>query len=182
MFRVFWRPVRPPDTCRPSRRAYLLGQCLPYRYTIRKNDCVPQRVDLVALDVRWEPNAPDAVLARSDRGGATLALRAHPDDDDQRTVILSWTGCVAAVDGPYNDEARHRHPLYGIGLMGVLWIGEVHRSVWLETISSAIHPNAARGLRHFVLPLKERTIEVAARAVEVSRSDLSPSDAAVDAL
>jgi hypothetical protein len=143
---------------------------------------VPAEVMQVDFGVRWEPNAPDAVLATDDRGGAALALRAHFDDPDQRTVVLRWNHCLGVVDGPYNDEALHLHPLYESGLRDVLWAAEVRGSQWLESIRLAVAPNAFAGLRHFLLPLKERTVEVAARDLEISRSDAEPSAAAAAAL
>jgi hypothetical protein len=139
---------------------------------------VTLRVVELALGVRWEPNAPEAVLVTPDFGPAALAIRAHFDDTDERTVVLRWTHCLAVIDGPYNDEALNRHPLYEAGLKDVHWLGEVHDSAWLPSVSGAIHPAAAAGLRHFILPLKERTIELAAHDVEVLRSELAPLSAA----
>jgi hypothetical protein len=42
----------------------------------------------LAGEVRWEPNAPEACLVSDDQGRAALAQRAHPDDSDQRCVVL----------------------------------------------------------------------------------------------
>jgi hypothetical protein len=141
-------------------------------------------VELVEVDigVRWEPNAPSAIVVTDDLGSATVALRAHLDDGDQRTVVLRWSQCLAVVDGRFNDETRHLHPLYEQGLNGVLWIAEVRGSEWLESMRPAVSSSAAAGVRHFVLPLKERTIEIAARGLGVSRSGAAPAAAAVAAL
>src|SRR6266852_6280012 len=49
---------------------------------------------------RWEPNAPEAVLAVSDAGRAALALKAHFDDADQDCVVFVWSGTQAAIMGP----------------------------------------------------------------------------------
>jgi hypothetical protein len=143
---------------------------------------MPEEVKDLALGVRWEPNAPGAVLMTNDVGGAAVAMRAHFDDADQRTVVLLWSHCLAVVDGPYNDEARHLHPLYEAGLKGNLWIAEVDGSQWLEQIRPAVADIAFSGLRHFVVPLKERTVQVAARELVVSRSESEPAAAAVTAL
>jgi hypothetical protein len=53
---------------------------------------VAERVELydLHLDVplRWEPNAPEAFLVSDDMGRGALAQHAHPDDPDQRCVVL----------------------------------------------------------------------------------------------
>jgi hypothetical protein len=141
---------------------------------------VSERVEELGLGVRWEPNAPDAVVCSDDLGRATLALVAHPDDDDQRSVILTWTGVLAVCATPHNDEARHLHPLDERGLRDLLWAGVVADSTWIGALAPAVHN--ASGTLHYVLPLKERTIEVAARDLAVSRSDLEPPKAAANAL
>lgn len=140
------------------------------------------RVAELSIGVTWDPNAPYAVLVSGDFGPLVLALDAHLDDPDQRAVVLRWHHCVAVIDGPYNDEAIHLHPLYHAGLKDVLWMGEVQGSEWLAAIAPAMSPVAAEGLRHFVVLLKERTVEVAAERLEVLRLHGSTRDAAFAAL
>lgn len=51
-----------------------------------------EHVTVLDLGVTWEPNAPDAILLSNDSGKTALALNAQADDDDQRCVVLVWTG------------------------------------------------------------------------------------------
>jgi hypothetical protein len=127
------------------------------------------------LGVMWNPNAPDAVLVSTDDGRAALAMNAHPSDEDQRVVVLVWSGCHAAVMAPPNDEARDQHRLFGIGLRELLWAGEVEGSQWAATVD----PLKARPPgTHFVVLTKEATVEVLARALTVRRLPGSTRDAA----
>jgi hypothetical protein len=50
------------------------------------------RVVRSGMNVRWEPNAPDAVMVSDDSGRTVLAVRSHPEDTDQRNVVLVWRG------------------------------------------------------------------------------------------
>ncbi len=136
-----------------------------------------ERVVPLELGVEWEPNAPHALLVVQDRGVAWLVLNAHPTDADQRPVTLVWEGCLAAVMQPPNDESASGHRLYGAGLENVMWAGEVLDSGWIAELEhqDRAHPrhDPARfaGLRHFILPLKEKTVEIVANKVLVVRSD-----------
>ena len=123
---------------------------------------VVERVVPLELGVTWEPNAPRATLRSSDDGNACLTLRAHPDDQDQRDVVITFDRCRAAAQLPFNDEALHLHPFQGLGLREVLWAGEVLDSTWL--------PAGRASSRHFVFPLKECVVEVLAGSLDVSRS------------
>jgi len=133
---------------------------------------------------RWEPNAPEAVLAVSDAGRAALALKAHFDDADQDCVIFAWSGTQAAIMGPPDDEARPGHRLYSLGLSDLLWAGQVEQSEWIMDLERQVrdHPHhyAARFARltHFIVPLKESTVEVAAERVTVLRRPGPTSSAA----
>ena len=50
-----------------------------------------ERVEpMPGVDVTWEPNAPNAVLVSDDFGRGALAVRAHPNDSDQRVVLLRF--------------------------------------------------------------------------------------------
>lgn len=69
-------------------------------------------------------------------------------------------------------------PLYARGLSTVLWAGEVLESQWIADLQrqNRVHPRHdpaafVAGLRHFILPLKERTVEVVASGWQVLRSD-----------
>ena len=77
------------------------------------------------VDITWEPNAPDATLISDDLGRGALALKAHPSDSDQRTVVLRFDLVIYSVMTPPNDEGLNHHPLYDRGLKGLLWLGVV---------------------------------------------------------
>lgn len=127
---------------------------------------MPEKVVSIEPDVRWEPNAPMAALAMDDDGTAHLALNAHFDDEDHRCVVLVWTGVAGIRMGLPNDEARHLHRLHDRGLKDLLWLGEVLGSAWVtELASMSANPPG----RHFVVPLKEDTVEVVAADLAVER-------------
>ena len=144
-----------------------------------------ERVVTLDLGVEWEPNAPEAVFLSDDSGRAFLALSPHPNDSDLRMVVIVWTGARAALMQPPNDEALSGHPLYDKGLAEVRWSGEVLDSAWIERLErqNRVHPHhdPARfsTLRHFILPLKEDTVEVVAREITVRRIDASTSSDAL---
>jgi hypothetical protein len=114
---------------------------------------------------QWEPNAPEAVLAVSDRGRAVLAVNAHPAEPDEDCVVFVWSGSRAAIMGSPNDEARSGYRLYSRGLSGGLRAGTVEQSEWIKDLErrNRVHPNhdPARFARltHFILLLKEDTVE-----------------------
>ena len=124
---------------------------------------------------RWDPNVPNAVLAISDAGRAALAVGAHFDDANQDCVVFVWSGTRAAVMGSPNDEALPGHRLYQRGLSGLVWAGQVEQSEWIADLErqNRGHPqhDAARFARltHFILSLKEGTVEVVAEKVTVVR-------------
>jgi hypothetical protein len=136
---------------------------------------VAERVAPVDLDTRWEPNAPAARLFAADEGETRLTLRAHPDDPDQRSVGLVWSGCLATRMEPPNDEAISGHRLYDLGMRDVLWLGEVFESELIADLEerNRVHPlhRAERytDLRHWVAPLKECVVEVVGRSLRVER-------------
>lgn len=137
-----------------------------------------ERVVPVLEGVTWEPNGPSAVLVQNDRAVACLALDPHRHDPDERTVVLVWQGCSFVAMGDPNDEGRHAHRLYGAGLDGLLWAGEVVNSSW-------IHERPTRGqpsLRHFVVPTKEALVEVMAATVGVVRTVGPTAEAALRTL
>ncbi len=147
---------------------------------------VAERVLSWDIGFRWEPSAPDAVLAVADSGRAVLALRPHFDDPDQDCVVVVWSGTRAAVMGPPNDEARSGHRLYRRGLAELLWAGQVEHSEWiadLERQNRGHNPHdSARYARltHFILPLKDSVVEVAAEDAAVLRRSGSTVGAAAE--
>ncbi|HEX6420051.1 MAG TPA: hypothetical protein VFZ77_16235 [Acidimicrobiales bacterium] len=121
------------------------------------------------------PNAPAALLTATDDGEARLRLRAHPDDHDQRRLDLVWSGCRLARMEPPNDETISGHRLYEAGLREVLWLGEVDESELIVDLErrSRVHPRHSAalysGLRHWVVALKECTVEVVACSLRIKR-------------
>lgn len=128
----------------------------------------------------WEPNAPEAVLVCDDFARAALAQRAHPNDPDQRCVVLRWDMVIHAQLTPPNDEGRHEHRLYDVGLRDLLWIGVVQESELVEQMKPS-WPRAG-GQRavpiHYVVVSKECVVEVVALDVEMFRIDGRPRQAA----
>lgn len=135
--------------------------------------------------LRWEPNAPEACLLSDDFARAALAQRAHPDDPDQRCVVLRWDMALLAQLGSPNDEGRQQHRLYEVGLREVLWLGVVHESELVARLRPMWTP-VGGGSRiqpmHYVVPSKECVVEVVAADVELFRIDGTPVEAAARSL
>jgi hypothetical protein len=76
---------------------------------------------------------------------------------------------------PPNDEAISGHRLYRVGLREARWVGEVHESELIAELEqrSRVHErhDAARfgDYRHWIVRLKECTVEVVARELVVER-------------
>jgi hypothetical protein len=101
------------------------------------------------------------------------------DDVDRRCVVLVWTGCSRVVMGFPNDEASNQHRLYESGFKGLLWAGQVLNSTWI----ASEEPMSGRPRHaHYIVPTKERTVEVVADQVEILRIDGTTRDAALKAL
>jgi hypothetical protein len=147
-----------------------------------------ERVVPWIASVRWEPNAPAAVLIVTDAGLAALALRPHPADTGHTCVVFAWSGTQEAVMGAPNDEARPGHQLHKRGLAELSWAGTVEHSERIARLEQAnrIHRrhDAERfsRLHHYILPLKEDTVEVIAETVTVQRQPGPPLHAASLAL
>jgi len=133
------------------------------------------RVVALADSLRWEPNAPEAVLSTDDGARAVLALNPHFDDGDQSAVVLLWRGVYSASMGYPNDEGRRDHSLYHSGLNTLVWMGEVQGG---PQVPRPFGPQP----RHFLLPLKETVVEVLADSYAVVRILGSTRDAMTAAL
>jgi acetyl-CoA acetyltransferase len=123
---------------------------------------------VVPLDVmvRWDAIAPAAEIAGPVDGVAAVALAPHPDDADQRTVILRWTGARSVtISDPHAPLSRHR--LYEHGLRDIAWMGVVR--------NTGVDPEGL--VQHLVL-LDDRTVEVVAELLTVQRSKGSTADVA----
>jgi intracellular sulfur oxidation DsrE/DsrF family protein len=149
---------------------------------------VNENVVSIDLGVDWEPSAPEAVMRVDDRGTTALALRAHSDDDDQRAVVLVWSGSEYSAMSSPNDEARNGHRLYEKGLQNVLWAGQVLGSELINQLErqNSVHPlhrpTRFAGLIHHVILTKESTVEVVANSLAVRRLPGSTARAAESAL
>ncbi len=127
-------------------------------------------------------------MISNDLGRTALALRAHPDDTDERSVALVWNGVESAALSAPNDEAVSGHRLWRHGLSEVLWMGVVVNSALRSELKrqNVVHPghDPARfdQLEHYVVLLKECVAEVVAMSVEVHRMDGGTLESAVAAL
>ena len=140
-----------------------------------------ERVEIYDVDVVWDSNAPEARLLTGDLGEVVLALNAHSNDADERCVVLRWSGSRTASMGAPNDEALQGHRLYGQGLERIRWIGVVRDSLLIAELErrNRVHdrhdPSRYAALTHFIIPLKESTVEVVARDLRIDRVDGSTS-------
>ena len=137
-----------------------------------------ERVVESGMRIQWEPNAPSAVMVSDDAGRTALALRAHPDDPDQRHLVLLWRRVEFAALSAPNDEAISGHPLWREdGLGEVRWLGLVEGSRRVRTLAdqNAAHPShdprRYEFLDHYIAPLKECIAEVVAGSVETHRHE-----------
>jgi hypothetical protein len=142
-----------------------------------------EHVVTLDLGVRWNPNAPEALLLSDDFGKTMLALNPHHGDPDRRCVVLVWSGARSASRADPNDEAISGHRLYERGLNKVLWAGDVRGSNAIRALEmqNRVHPyhdpSRFEGLVHHVVLLKECVVEVVAEAVSVRRFEGRTLDA-----
>lgn len=96
--------------------------------------------------IRWDPNAPAAVLIITTAGRAALALRPHPDDTGRDCVVLVWSGTQETVMGAPNDEALPGHRLYDRGLAELAGAGVVEHSERIARLEQVnrVHPPGTR--------------------------------------
>jgi hypothetical protein len=144
---------------------------------------VVERVEVLDLGVVWDPNAPEAILASNDRGRAVLALNPRHDDEDQRCVVLLWTGTRSARLSDPNDEAISGHRLYRKGLAAVVWSGRVRDSETVRRLEqqNRVHPRhdpaSFESLVHHIVLLKEGVAEVVAATLSIRRLNGSTLEA-----
>jgi len=138
--------------------------------------------------IEWDPNAPEAVLVYDEQNRAFLALNSYMDDEDTRCVVFCWNSVHhAQMSGP-NDEARSGHRLYNFGLSSLLWMGIVECSSLMHYLErqNSVHerhdPRRFEKLVHYILPLKEGTVEVLAESLTIRRLGTSTREAAIIAL
>jgi hypothetical protein len=128
--------------------------------------------------LQWEPNVPEAFFVSDDGGRGALAQRAHPDDPDQRCVVLRWDVVHYALMSPPNDEGRRLHRLYEVGLKELDWLGVVRDSSLVDGLRPALGRMAVFVPLHYVAVSKECVFEVLAENVDVFRIEGSTRQAA----
>lgn len=140
------------------------------------------------LGVKWNPNAPEALLLSDDFGKTVLALKPHHDDPDRRCVVLVWSGARSSCLADPNDEAISGHRLYNSGLSDVLWAGVVRDSEVIRGLEmqNRVHPShdpsRLTRLAHHIVLLKECVAEVVAEGVVIQRFEGTTLDAAAAAM
>ena len=137
------------------------------RASLARAKHVVERVQADRPGLRWEPNGvmePELDVACTT---ARLHLGPHPDDADRRGVLLAFEDVRHVSFGFPNDEGRFHHRLWRFGLSEVHWIGKVEGSQLIEEVTHASALPSA--LTHWVVLLKEETVEVVARGLEVTR-------------
>ena len=142
-----------------------------------------ETVQSIDIGVVWNDGVPEAVIITAGRHSA-LALNAEEDDEDQRAVVLCWSGVRHQTIGGPNDEAISGHRLWKHGLENVLWIGEVNNSKLIAGLEkqNRVHTYHSKdlftGLVHYIVRTKEDTVEVVATSLEVKRIAGSTFEAA----
>lgn len=99
-------------------------------------------------------------------GAARLKLGHHPDDADQRSVILTFERARHVSIGFPNDEGRLHHRLWDRGLDKIRCMGVVEDSELVAAVDRALACQSS--LIHWVLLLKEGTAEVVAQRLKIT--------------
>lgn len=139
-----------------------------------------ERVVPLEMEYTWDPNAPDAAMFTNDMGQTSLALEPYPEDHDSACVVLTWSGTIFAAMASPDHDSISGHPLYKRGLKDVLWMGTVQNSTLIEVL---LQMNRVRGRRHittlthYILPLKEKTVEVVAESLNIERRSGTTTEA-----
>ena len=77
-------------------------------------------------------------MLSDDSGWTRLAVRPHPDDADQRNVVLVWEGVEFASLSAPNDEAISGDRLWRAGLDDVPWLGLVEDSELIACLKKQV--------------------------------------------
>ena len=140
-----------------------------------------RKVALAAGDeaaVPWPvPPIPSSLSAiKLSDGLRTLLLYAvkgeSAPDAKPITAVLDFSVCLSVKHGWPNDEAIEGHRLHGKGL-SVYGGFVVENSKWIEELElgNRVHtnhkPEHFHGYKHFILCLKDETIEVVARSASL---------------
>lgn len=85
-------------------------------------------------------------------------------------ALLRFDRCLHLTTNGPNDEAFHQHRYFSLGLR-LYTIQEILQSPWIPELSAKLDRDGRRDrwpeARHFVLALKENTVDVAADSVTV---------------
>lgn len=102
-----------------------------------------------------------------------------------RFALLRFDGTQLVVGPGPNDEAFHNHPHYSAGLEHYA-IQELRHSPWIPVLEGIQHKGGLKpsksDLRHFVLAMKECSVDVFAVGVRVAGEFPSHKSAMISAL
>lgn len=102
--------------------------------------------------------------------GSVAYVSYEVHSPEGRFALLRFDGTRLVVGPGPNDEAFHNHPLYQFGLQHYA-IQELRHSPWIPELHGILHKDGVRparsDLRHFVLALKECSVDVIAESVRV---------------
>ncbi len=130
---------------------------------------------VVALEPEliWWAGSPHPIVLKSPNGTFTLIRGKEVGPPHPELDLIEWLGCSALRFGMPNDEAIDGRPLWSRGLSEQLWAGEVLDSSWIAEFEerNRVHPyhqpELILGARHFIIPLKDNTLEVVADGFRV---------------
>lgn len=113
---------------------------------------------------RSDSNIADAsVLVLRDATYISYEARTDPE-----IALMRFNHPRRVITNGPNDEGFHRHPYASLGLE-YYRIQEIVDSPWIAEVSASCHkdgrPDWLIGCRHFVVALKETTVDVAAEDV-----------------
>jgi len=125
----------------------------------------PRVIELTDLP-RSDSNIADAsVLVHRDAAFVSYDARSDPE-----VALIRFDRPWRVVTNGPNDEGFHRHPYASFGL-GAYAIQEIVDSPWIPDVSASHSKHGRRdwldGCRHFVIALKETTVDVAAERVSL---------------
>lgn len=135
------------------------------------------------------PSVPSETLVQ-DGWSTYLLFQAISKTKDEQgcftdlgVAVLECEGCVSAKFGYPNDEGLPEHPLYGYGMENAFSsVIEVSGSPWAREVAQQLRRSEERiwsgksaiwkpaepaPLKHFIIPLKEKTFECVANDLRV---------------
>jgi len=139
------------------------------------------------IGVRWSGGAPLPHLLSSGRrsfvafyledvdpdwDGTYVRIVDPSDESEQSLALAEFTGSVAVVLGPPNDEVWDGHPLDGRGLAGYgtyvvansRWLAQL---IEINRVHEQFDPKWWQEKRHFLLVFHDETVAAIASGIEV---------------